>query len=178
MGLRSRCGGALPPSRIHVWCAACLREYKDQKFARARREAGSDHSDPSEDEERGDLYISRNNRIPGEYKARRNMQTGDVDTAHMVLRDAGVRLSDTEESEEEEEEEDAEELFCSLCNVSSRSYFFWHRCMYYDIMEAQGRWAGLPEEARIVCSTCFSDRLGPMSRRFPPIDEWAAQWTR
>ena len=72
MGLCSRCGGALPADRIHLWCAACLREYKDQKFARARREAGSDHSDPSEDEERGDLYILRNSRIPGEYKVGRS----------------------------------------------------------------------------------------------------------
>ena len=72
MGLCSRCGGASPPSRTNTWCAACLRDYNDQKFARAQREAWSDNSDPSEVDERGDLYIFRNSRIPGEYKVGRS----------------------------------------------------------------------------------------------------------
>ena len=66
--------------------------------------------------------------------------------------------SDEEEGEEEsemsEDESDGGALVCVLCGRSRSGQMF--------TMVAGGRWAGLAPAARVVCSDCRTEALGPV----------------
>ena len=59
---------------------------------------------------------------------------------------------------ESEEEEDG--LHCVLCSSTDGTNRFFFN------MEPEGRWVGLPEGARIVCSVCFRQDMGRIESFF------------
>ena len=66
MGSCSCCGGGMPQSRVHSWCSQCLGDYKRGRDTSAK-------GGPPPDEN-SDLYVFKNNRIPGEYKIGRSTE--------------------------------------------------------------------------------------------------------
>ena len=71
-----------------------------------------------------------------------------------------MEVGDSDEEEEESETSDDESdggALCVLCGRSSRSG---RRQMF--TMVAGGRWAGLAPGARVVCSDCRTEALGPV----------------
>ena len=91
--------------------------------------------------------------------ALRAVRQGDDEGAEERL---AVEVGDSDEEEEEEsetsdDESDGGALVCVLCGRSSRS---WRRQMF--TMVAGGRWAGLAPGARVVCSDCRTEALGPV----------------
>ena len=91
--------------------------------------------------------------------ALRAVRQGDDEGAEERL---AVQVGDSDEEEEESETSDDESdggaLVCVLCGrSSSRSR---RRQMF--TMVAGGRWAGLAPGARVVCSDCRTEALGPI----------------
>ena len=60
--------------------------------------------------------------------------------------------------EEEEEESDGEAIVCVLCRRSRSG----RRQLFTMAAVAGGRWAGLAPGARVVCSDCRTEALGPV----------------
>ena len=91
--------------------------------------------------------------------ALRAVRQGDDEGAEERL---AVEVGDSDEEEEEEsetsdDESDGGALVCVLCGRYSRSG---RRQMF--TMVAGGRWAGLAPGARVVCSDCRTEALGPL----------------
>ena len=90
-------------------------------------------------------------------RERAAMQAEDLRSFVAERLAVGVGDFDEEEEEEEEEESDGEEaIVCVLCrrSRSGRRQLF--------TMAAGGRWAGLAPGARVVCSDCRTEALGPV----------------
>ena len=88
-------------------------------------------------------------------RERTAMQAEDLRS--FVAERLAVEVGDSDEEEEEEEEEsDSEAIVCVLCrrSRSGRRQLF--------TMAAGGRWAGLAPGARVVCSDCRTEALGPV----------------
>ena len=86
-------------------------------------------------------------------RERAAMQAEDLRS--FVAERLAVGVGDFDE-EEEGEESDGEAIVCVLCR-RSRS-----RRRQLFTMAAGGRWAGLAPGARVVCSDCRTEALGPV----------------
>ena len=78
------------------------------------------------------------------------------DLRSFVAERLAVEVGDSDAEEEEEEESDGEVIVCVLCR---RSRSGWRQLF---TMAAGGRWAGLAPGARVVCSDCRTEALGPV----------------
>ena len=80
------------------------------------------------------------------------MQADDL--RRFVAARLAVEVGDSDEKEEEES--DGEAIVCVLCrrSRSGRRQLF--------TMAMGGRWAGLAPGARVVCSDCRTEALGPV----------------
>ena len=67
---------------------------------------------------------------------------------------AELGSDEEEEADEEEVSEDEEATVCVLCGRVPDLGLL--------TMAAEGRWAGLAPEARLVCSACHTEALGPV----------------
>ena len=90
-------------------------------------------------------------------RERAAMQAEDLRS--FVAERLAVGVGDFDEEEEEEEEEsDGEVIVCVLCRRSRSG----RRQLFTMAAVAGGRWAGLAPGARVVCSDCRTEALGPV----------------
>ena len=89
-------------------------------------------------------------------RERAAMQSEDLRS--FVAERLAVRVGDFDEEEEEEEESDGEAIVCVLCRRSRSG----RRQLFTMAAVAGGRWAGLAPGARVVCSDCRTEALGPV----------------
>ena len=83
--------------------------------------------------------------------ALRWVRSGDDVRAERLL---AAELGSDEEEEAEEESDEEAALVCVLCGREPAGGLL--------TMAAEGRWAGLAPEARLVCSACHTEALGPV----------------
>ena len=88
-------------------------------------------------------------------RERAAMQAEDLRS--FVAERLAVGVGDFDE-EEEEEESDGEAIVCVLCRRSRSG----RRQLFTMAAVAGGRWAGLAPGARVVCSDCRTEALGPV----------------